>query len=230
VSRRELAVIAFFSVLVHGGIAAAAYQGRDAKPTLRRVSRVELDIARPLAPPKPLLPPPPPPPAQKPAPKPVAAQPKPEPVATPLPTPAPETPVDTGSSAPPAEDGELFAGSGGLGTAAPPAPPPPPAPVLAPPKPEPVIQAREGANYMKNPRPAYPGRARREGWEGTTLLRVQVSPSGRPGAIQVQKSSGRQLLDDAASEAVKRWTFSPATQGGQAIAGWVTVPIVFRLQ
>jgi periplasmic protein TonB len=38
------------------------------------------------------------------------------------------------------------------------------------------------------------------------------------------------VLDDAAIEAVKGWTFVPATQGGQPIAGWVTVPIDFRLQ
>jgi protein TonB len=93
-----------------------------------------------------------------------------------------------------------------------------------------VVQAREGANYSKNPRPPYPSLARRQGWEGTTLLRVQVSPSGKPGAVQVQRTSGRSALDDAALEAVKHWTFVPATQGGNAISGWVTVPIVFRLQ
>jgi protein TonB len=92
------------------------------------------------------------------------------------------------------------------------------------------VAAREGANYLKNPRPAYPGRARREGWEGTTLLRVQVGPSGKPTSILVQRSSGRELLDEAASEAVSEWSFVPATQGGKAVSGWVSVPIVFKLQ
>ncbi len=62
------------------------------------------------------------------------------------------------------------------------------------------------------------------------LLRVRVLPNGRADAVTLQRTSGRNVLDDAALEAVKAWTFVPATQGGQAIAGWVTVPIEFRLQ
>ena len=49
-------------------------------------------------------------------------------------------------------------------------------------------------------------------------------------AVAVKRSSGRSLLDDAAKEAVKGWTFVPATQGGVAIPGWVEVPLVFKLQ
>lgn len=229
-TRREVATIVFLSALVHAGVAGAAYSAPEPQPTLKRVSRVAIDVARRPAPPPrvtpPLVPPPPPKVVKREAKAlapPIANQ------ALAPSEPAPlSSPVDTGSSAPAAADGELFAGSGGLGTAAapPPAPPSPPAPQL----PAPVVQAREGANYARNPRPAYPGRARREGWEGTTLLRVRVSPSGKPGSIQIQRSSGRDLLDAAARAAVEKWTFVPATQGGVAVAGWVTVPIVFRLQ
>jgi protein TonB len=83
---------------------------------------------------------------------------------------------------------------------------------------------------LKNPRPSYPRIAQREGWEGSVLLRVRVLPSGKPGNIAVQKSSGRKILDEAAIDAVTSWTFIPATQGGASIEGWVTVPIDFRLQ
>jgi protein TonB len=38
------------------------------------------------------------------------------------------------------------------------------------------------------------------------------------------------VLDEAAINAVKKWSFVPATQGGLAVGGVVTVPIVFRLQ
>ena len=62
------------------------------------------------------------------------------------------------------------------------------------------------------------------------LLRVRVMASGRPDGVTVQKSSGREILDDAAVEAVKSWTFAPATQGGNPIVGWVNVPIEFQLQ
>ena len=83
---------------------------------------------------------------------------------------------------------------------------------------------------LKNPAPEYPSLAQRRGWEGTVLLRVQVLASGKPGDIQIQKSSGRQQLDDAALAAVKRWSFVPAKQGDVAQDGWVSVPIDFKIR
>lgn len=230
--RWEISAIVGLAILAHAGLAYGAYVDGKKPRVAKHWTKVEVDMIRP--PPKPAAPPPeppkpPPPPPPKPLkapPKPVAeAKPEPE---KPAPTPEPPPPQDTGSSLPSDPDGELYAGKGGLGIA-PPAPPPKPA-APPPPPPAPVIQAREGANYLKNPRPSYPTRAQREGWEGTTLLRVQVSPLGKPGTIQVQTSSGRTVLDEAAIEAVKHWTFIPATQGGSPISGWVTVPIVFKLQ
>ncbi|WP_079230118.1 energy transducer TonB [Pseudomonas putida] len=112
---------------------------------------------------------------------------------------------------------------------------PPPAPVAAPappapPAPAPVTPPSANAAYLKNPAPEYPQMAQRRGWEGTVLLRVEVLPSGKPGQIQIQKSSGRDALDAAALAAVKRWSFVPAKQGDVAQAGWVSVPIDFKLR
>ncbi|WP_440971620.1 energy transducer TonB, partial [Pseudomonas aeruginosa] len=77
--------------------------------------------------------------------------------------------------------------------------------------------------------PEYPALAMRRGWEGTVLLRVHVLASGSPSEIQVQKSSGREALDQAAVKAVKRWSFVPAKRGDKAEDGWVSVPIDFKL-
>ena len=115
------------------------------------------------------------------------------------------------------------------------APPPTPAPVAAPaapapPAPAPVTPPSANAAYLKNPAPEYPQMAQRRGWEGTVLLRVEVLPSGKPGQIQIQKSSGRDALDAAALAAVKRWSFVPAKQGDVPQAGWVSVPIDFKLR
>lgn len=109
---------------------------------------------------------------------------------------------------------------------------PTPAPVAAPapPAPAPVTPPSANAAYLKNPAPEYPQMAQRRGWEGTVLLRVEVLPSGKPGQIQVQQSSGRDALDAAALAAVKRWSFVPAKQGDVAQAGWVSVPIDFKLR
>ncbi|KRP53735.1 energy transducer TonB [Pseudomonas synxantha] len=117
----------------------------------------------------------------------------------------------------------------------PPAPPAPPQPVAAPappapPAPKPVTPASASAGYLKNPAPEYPSLAMRRGWEGTVLLRVHVLASGRPGEVQIQKSSGRDQLDDAARAAVKRWSFVPAKQGNDPIDGWVSVPIDFKIK
>uniref|UniRef100_UPI00209B2FC5 energy transducer TonB n=1 Tax=Pseudomonas aeruginosa TaxID=287 RepID=UPI00209B2FC5 len=83
--------------------------------------------------------------------------------------------------------------------------------------------------YLHNPAPEYPALAMRRGWEGTVLLRVHVLASGSPSEIQVQKSSGREALDQAAVKAVKRWSFVPAKRGDKAEDGWVSVPIDFKL-
>jgi len=231
---RERFVVLALSAALHVGLAAAAFRAGHAHRSAKRLTRVEVELARPVERPKPEVKPPvvPPPPPPDPV-KPKAATRPQEVIAKPE-APAPvETPVDTGSSLPAAEDGELHAGSGGLGTAAPPAPPSP-APIAAPappaPAPAPVVQAREGANYQNNPRPAYPRQAKREHWEGTTVLRVLVQPSGKPAAIKVAQSSGHDVLDDAAKDAVNGWTFAPATQAGSPVEGFVMVPIVFRLQ
>lgn len=71
--------------------------------------------------------------------------------------------------------------------------------------------------------------ARQLGWEGTVILRVEVLDSGRPGHIQLARSSGHDNLDEAALKAVRHWRFVPASQGGLAISDWVEVPVEYRL-
>lgn len=90
-----------------------------------------------------------------------------------------------------------------------------------------VVFAR--ANYAHNPWPVYPEQARREGWEGTVILRVLVDQEGRSKWIEVSRSSGFVILDGAAVETVKRWRFHPARYGDRRVESWVKVPIIFRL-
>lgn len=94
----------------------------------------------------------------------------------------------------------------------------------------PVTPAHFAAAYLRNPAPAYPAVSRRRGEQGKTLLRVHVLPSGLPDEILIQQGSGFERLDRAAIEAVQRWKFVPAQQGGNRIAAWVIVPIQFSLQ
>lgn len=87
------------------------------------------------------------------------------------------------------------------------------------------------AAYLNNPLPVYPPAAKFKGWQGTTELRVQVAADGTASQVLISRSSGHKELDDAARDVVKkRWRFVPAKQGGQAIVGWVIVPLEFELK
>ncbi len=77
--------------------------------------------------------------------------------------------------------------------------------------------------------PVYPRIAKQSGWEGTVLLRVAVQPNGRPDTITVQRSSGYEVLDKAAMNALKRWRFHPAKDGNIPIRSLVEIPIKFSL-
>jgi periplasmic protein TonB len=93
-----------------------------------------------------------------------------------------------------------------------------------------VTQARAYAGYLNNPKPHYPGIARSRHWEGLVLLRVYVTAEGRCGNLNVARSSGHDVLDESAVEAVRTWRFVPGKRGDTPIASWVTVPIEFSLR
>jgi len=84
--------------------------------------------------------------------------------------------------------------------------------------------------YKENPLPLYPNMARRRGYEGRTLLRVEVLESGKVGRMEIATSSGFDLLDRAALASVKDWTFLPGTENGKNMKQWVMVPIKFSLR
>jgi protein TonB len=221
-SRRETILLGVLALVVHGAV--IYWISQKPTPVLPivppEIPPMTIEFSRPAPPAPPVVEPPPPAPVveppppvedelavKPPPPKPV---PKPKPVVKQVPKPAPKA------------------------VEQPPAPPQPAAPVAAPappapPAPAPVTPASANAAYLKNPAPEYPSLAQRRGWEGTVLLRVHVLASGKPGEIQIAKSSGRQQLDDAALNAVKRWSFVPAKQGDVAQDGWVSVPIDFKI-
>jgi protein TonB len=101
-----------------------------------------------------------------------------------------------------------------------------PAPVVE----EKITAARADASYLNNPPPQYPPVALRQGWQGTVQLRVLVKPDGSAGDINVEKTSGKRVLDDAAIAAVKGWKFVPSKRGDTPIEGWVSFPVEFNLE
>lgn len=83
--------------------------------------------------------------------------------------------------------------------------------------------------YRDTPRPDYPESARREGRQGSVLLRVLVDEQGRSKKVEINSSSGSEALDRAAAEAIKRWRFIPARYGDKAVESWIRIPIDFSL-
>lgn len=87
------------------------------------------------------------------------------------------------------------------------------------------------AAYLHNPPPEYPSIARSRGWEGTVKLRVWVSAEGLPEKIEVEQSSGHEILDEDALEFVKKnYRFTPKKHGETAVAGTVIVPIKYYMK
>jgi periplasmic protein TonB len=82
----------------------------------------------------------------------------------------------------------------------------------------------------ENPAPVYPPEAKKKGYQGSVLLRVEVLSNGQVGEIELKKSSGHEILDRSAAAAVKRWKFAPAREGERFVSAWVNIPVKFQLQ
>lgn len=85
-------------------------------------------------------------------------------------------------------------------------------------------------NYGTNLPPSYPPVARDNGYEGTVYLRVLVRADGGVGKLAIDRSSGYEILDQAAVDSVKAWTFLPAQHGGKSVESWVLLPVKFALK
>ena len=70
----------------------------------------------------------------------------------------------------------------------------------------------------------YPRLARERGIEGTVLVRFRASPSGNIELVDIVKSSGARILDDATISTIYRAAPVPY------VDGWVEVPMVYRLE
>lgn len=75
----------------------------------------------------------------------------------------------------------------------------------------------------------YPRRAQKAGLEGTVVIHSLVNIKGKVVATRVLKGT-HPLLDDAATEAVKRTRFRAAQIEGEPVAMWISIPINFRLR
>jgi len=75
--------------------------------------------------------------------------------------------------------------------------------------------------------PRYPDIAREAGVMGTVGLRALVGIDGRVHDVRIVKSIP--MLDAAAVDAVRQWSFRPARRSGRAVDAWCEVPLRFSL-
>ena len=117
--------------------------------------------------------------------------------------------------------------------------PPAPEPIEQPepepvPEPEPPPAATridmEQPTYLRNPTPPYPLVARKNGWSGTVMLRVEVTANGRAANVTIARSCGHDILDEAARSTIMKWRFRPARIAGQPTATTVKIPVTFNLE
>jgi protein TonB len=86
------------------------------------------------------------------------------------------------------------------------------------------------ADYLNNPRPAYPPLSKRMGEQGKVVVRVLIGADGLPQKADIRTSSGFERLDQAALATVMKWRYVPGKRAGVPEAMWFNVPINFVLE
>jgi periplasmic protein TonB len=84
--------------------------------------------------------------------------------------------------------------------------------------------------YLRQVPPRYPPQAKRARAQGVVYLSVIIDHDGRPREVRVHRSSGSQLLDAAARDAVLQFLFRPYRENGVARSAQVIVPVEFSLK
>jgi len=76
--------------------------------------------------------------------------------------------------------------------------------------------------------PVYTDDAAKQNLQDVVVLQVLVDAGGRPQTIRLLRGSQKApLLNGSAAAAVRQWTFSPATKGGQPVPCWFNVGVPF---
>jgi protein TonB len=86
-----------------------------------------------------------------------------------------------------------------------------------------AVDVREVIRRQIERAKVYPDAARRQGIQGTTDIRFRIGPDGAVSAVEIARSSGHALLDEASADAVRRAGPYPAS-------GWVRITLTYRVE
>ena len=79
--------------------------------------------------------------------------------------------------------------------------------------------------------PPYPSISLRLGEQGTTIIKVTISPEGSVTAASLEKTSGFDRLDNAAVEYVKsHWRWQPPTREGKPVEATTLISVKWDLK
>ena len=97
---------------------------------------------------------------------------------------------------------------------------------------KPTAPVRVGGNIhapakLNNVPPVYPPMAKQARVEGTVILEATISAQGRVTELKVLR--GIPLLDNAAVDAVRQWSYSPTLLNGSPVSVVMTVTVNFHL-
>ena len=82
---------------------------------------------------------------------------------------------------------------------------------------------------LHNPSPKYPEMAIFLGYQGNAIVRIKVSAKGLSERVEIIRSSGHKILDEAVTKALKKWRFTPSKPGNPPIANSVVISVIYIL-
>lgn len=85
-----------------------------------------------------------------------------------------------------------------------------------PPAPAAVELPSSDADYLQNPKPAYPPLSKRLGEQGKVVVRVPIGVDGIAKSAELRQSSSVERLDRAALNTVLQWRYVPGKRAGVA--------------
>ncbi len=86
-----------------------------------------------------------------------------------------------------------------------------------------------GPAFRRQAVPVYPALAKRRNKEGVVLLRLSISETGQLTRLEVLEDPGYGF-SEAAQEAVRNSSFTPARHNGKPVAVRAVLPIRFALR
>ncbi len=97
------------------------------------------------------------------------------------------------------------------------------------PDPDEFVEVDVSPEMIHKEAPEYPRSAKEAGVTGIVWVKVLVNEGGEVIDARVGKSSGTQVLDDAAIEAGRKCKFTPAMHNGRPVKVWLSYPCEFTL-